>query len=147
MEITMRQRILNFLEKSESPFTAEEMAKELGYNRRKIQEACTALKRQKRITYVNKEHPWRYCFESNGIASSLPKKAQLKKEKKINEPFDLNNYMILYVTEGSVFKLLQEFNGPEELITKFEELQKLPDLVSIAAYKKLEIVQKVEIKF
>ena len=145
MEATIRERILDCLNKNDS-LTSEEISVITGLGKRQVQEANTALLLQKKIIN-NGKRPFHFAL-SNEKADLKPyTKATPKNVSKPLESFDFNKYMILYVTNDSPRpKMLHEFEDVKELTKKFEELQKSSKLVSIAAYQKLEVVKKFELR-
>lgn len=151
MELTIREKILDLLKHGDHALTSEEIATELGLKKRQIQEANSELQKQGRIKNDGKR-PFRFSFNAENInfekyTKVSPKKAPSEKVSKPLESFDFNKFMILYVTsDSSRPKMLHEFENVDELTIKFEELQRSSNLVSIAAYQKLEVVKKLELK-
>jgi len=149
--ITIRDQIVTHLKETGEALTSEVLAKRLNLTMRQMQEANTELKKQGRIIADNKR-PQHFSVNKNQI-NSLSKRPIVKSKfasRKINEKspiFKFNNFLILYVTNDSpVPKMFHDFQNEEELIAKFEELQKLTNLVTLAVFKKLEVVQKYELK-
>ena len=146
MKLSIREEILNFLKNEEHALTSEEIADKIGLTKRQVQEANTNLQGQGRIKNDGRR-PFRFSFNAENIDSEIRTKVSPKKISKPLESFDFNKFMILYVTSDSPKpKMLHEFENVNELTKKFEELQRSPNLISIAAYQKLEAVKKFELR-
>lgn len=150
MELTIRERILKLLKNSPKfALTSEEIAKELKLSKRQVQEANRHMVRQKRILSQG-DRPGHFTYnfkydESDKLIKEVP--SPPKRSKKVDSTFKFNGFLILYVTEDSSIPImLQDFRNVEELTDKFQELQESEDIVSIAAYKKLDAIQKYELR-
>lgn len=148
---TIRDQIVNYLEDTGESLTSEVLAERMGLTKRQMQEANSELRKQGRIV-ADDRRPYHFSFNKNQINPSSKGSTVKTKfvHRKIDEKppvFEFNEFLILYVTNDSQApKMLHDFLNEKELIAKFEELQKLPDLVTLAAFKKLEVVQKYELK-
>lgn len=134
MATSIRDRILDLLRKSEKALNSEEIASKLRLSKRQVQEANTSLKRQNKIKAQGKL-PYKYVLNKDQFSPEEDSDFEL-----------INQYVILYMTRDSSLKMFDDIEDSKQLITKYEELYKLPDIITIVAYKKLEVVQKFELK-
>jgi DNA-binding Lrp family transcriptional regulator len=153
MEPTIRERILDLLEgeaiNGKHALTSEEIADELDLTKRQVQEANTKLKKQKKIK-GDGLRPCRFSLNKRykGRQQSVSTNKSVKRVNNVSSSFKFNQFLILYITDDSPTpKMLHDFNDVKELTAKFEELQKLENLVDIAAFRKLGTTKKIELKF
>ena len=141
---TIRERVLAFLEDNSSS-SSKQIAENLNLSIKQVFDAVTKLKRLGRIIATNTHPPHNYSLNKEYKGSVKRHVSRIKAEPTPSVEF--NKFVIIYIDKNSPGpKMLNSFINEEELMNQFSELQKSPDLVDIAVYKKVEVIQKLELK-
>lgn len=140
----IRGDILKLLENSES-LSSEQIAESLGITKKQASDAISKLKRQGRVIITNTRSPYKYTNnkEYKGPINRTP--VSMKKEETAPS-IELKEFIIIYTeSNSSRLKMLNNFTNKKELMVGFNDLQKLPNLGDFAVYKKVKVIQKLEL--
>jgi hypothetical protein len=150
MRVSIRDRILALL-KEEGPLTSLEIVEKLGLTDRQVYDANCCLKKQGRII-SDERHPAHFSLgdevDIKSKGKNLLSKSVIKeKTGNIMQSFELGDYVILYFTDNSEGpKMRAYFKNKADLLQQFAILQETPNIVKKFIFKKVEVIQKFELK-